>query len=300
MNSNPIEDAWKHYISSNEMIRILRTNPSVLFDINKLKIEPYDLNYSKNLNVGVVIGTYGSIPYIDLSLFYLKKINNIDNILIVDDCSAERDKLLTIIREYGADFLSTPYKLPYIRNVGSNGDTAAFLYGLKWAKSKNIDILIKLSRRLIPCYRWIDDFKQLVLDIPCATYSSYCIKDKFNFRTECVGMNVNIWNNLFVIEQLTWLLDNNFLIFAEYYFHEIAKYLSYNNINEKYVNYAKTKNYFYSGYVDWKDLLGTNRYSNENRHSNVLWYTYTSPEQYCEKTKIFTTKYKPTDFKLFR
>ena len=50
-------------------------------------------NYPENPTVGVVIGTYGSIAFIELQLYYLTVVNKIKNVLIHDDCSPQQNEL---------------------------------------------------------------------------------------------------------------------------------------------------------------------------------------------------------------
>ena len=290
--------AMKWYEHKNEMTRLMRVFPQLCAtEINNFKVDPYVLNYNNDIKIGVVIGTYGSVPYIELQLYYLTVVNGIEHVLIVDDHSDKSSELYDLSKKYNVECVSTQNKLPYIPCVGSNGDTAAFLFGLQWAKNHNLDILVKFSRRLIPCYLWIDDFKKLAMRTQASTFSSYCIKDRFDFRTECVGMNVNLWNNNFTITRLSWFLNKNFTIFAEFWFHEIAKYISFKNKSAQWNNWVKDncKNYFRSGYAYWFDLLGDDRYTSHKRHKDVLWHMYSTPEQYLEKLLPINEKYTIKD-----
>ena len=85
-----IEKSLQWYFHPNETVRMLR-----YFQFN-LKFDngiDYSVHYSDNPKIGVVIGTYGCIPYIDLQLHFLKNVNHIDNILIHDDCSPYQNQL---------------------------------------------------------------------------------------------------------------------------------------------------------------------------------------------------------------
>jgi len=274
--------AWDHYSSLNEIHRLQRVNPFIRFNCNiKDDLTP---NYNKDLNIGVVIGTYGGLsPYIKLQLYYLKEINKIDNILVVDDYSDERNQLANYCKQLNIDFASTPIHLPYIKNVGSNGDTYCFYKGLQWAKEHNIDILVKLSKRLIPQFNWKSNFIELIHQTDALTYSSYCIKDRFNFRTECVGMDVNSWSHF--LNVMNFYLSQHYIIFAEYWFHELAKTLSFYNKSKKWSEYQNTLQYDKSGYAHWYDILGDDRYSTSRRHDGVLWHMYNTEEDYINCLK---------------
>lgn len=288
-----IEDkdiSLKWYFHPNEIVRLMRSRVLDNIDTN-VNLSP---NYNKDLKIGVVIGTCGATPYIDLGLHYLKNVNNIEKILVHDDCSFEKDELKKLCDNYNVDFYSTEKKLWAKACIGSLGDQNCFFEGLQWAKNNNLDILIKISRRLIPCYRWIDDFKNLVKETDGITFSSYCEKDKFPIRTECMAMNVKAWTNPYILNIMKFYLKNQFCTFAEFLMDNLAKQLDYQNFSEKYNNYKNEHKFgfTYSGYVHWYDLLGKNRYLKDDRHENVLWHMYTNEETYLEEiNKIFPNKY---------
>ena len=68
MNNDEISLKW--YFHPNEIVRMMRTK---IYDNIDLKTD-LTPNYTKNLKIGVVIGTYGAMPYIDLGLHYLKNV----------------------------------------------------------------------------------------------------------------------------------------------------------------------------------------------------------------------------------
>ena len=285
---NEIPLQW--YFHPNETVRLMRC---ILFDNIDTSID-LTPTYNENLKIGVVIGTYGATPYVDLGLHYLKNINGIEKILVHDDCSNEKNQLKTLCDNYNVDFYSTEKNLWHKACVGSLGDQNCFFEGLQWAKNNDLDILIKFSRRLIPCYKWIDDFKKLVIESDGITFSSYCEQDKFPIRTECMAMNVKAWTNPFILNMMKFYLKNQFCTFAEFIMSNMAKQLDYQNFSEKYDKYKKQNNhgYTYSGYVHWYDLLGNNRFNNQKRHEDVLWHMYTNEETYLnEINKIFPNKY---------
>ena len=272
-------DNWiKFYNSPNEYVRMGRYFPHIFYNYaeNK-KIKP---NY-ENINLGVVISTFGSFDYIKLHLINLKK-NNISNILVVDDFSNEKDDLKKLCNEFNVDFICTPRKFPYKQCVGSNGDTAGFYYGLKWAKEKNVNLLVKFSRRLIPLFDWTKNLFKLAKESDAITFSSYCEKDLFNIRTECIGMYVPAWSESYILNSIANNLNNDIIVFAEYWFHEIAKILSYRNCSKKWYDFEKQQNLGYqrSGYALWLDILGTNRYNKNNRNEHVLWHMFNSEDEY--------------------
>ena len=284
------------YFHPNEIMRLMRVRLFSHID-PRIDLTP---KYEKDLKIGVVIGTYGAVPYIDLGLHYLKNVNGIQNILIHDDCSNKQQELQALAKNYNVDFYSTPKNMWHKSCIGSIGDQNCFFEGLKWAKEKKLDILIKFSRRLIPCYNWLDNFKNLVIESDGITFGSYCTKDLFDMRTECLAMNVNAWNNNFSLSEMHKLITNEYPTFAEFWMHDMAKILDGQNFSEKYNKWKKDHfiGYQRSGYVLWKDLLGICRYNDVERHNDVLWHMYSKEEDYYKKSiNIFNDKYTLNDFK---
>lgn len=291
-----IDKSLKWYFHPSEIVRMLRYfHFNSKFD-NNIDYTPH---YTNNPKIGVVIGTYGCTPYIELQLYFLKYINKIKHILIHDDCSPYTQELLELSKQYNVDFYSTKHRLWHKTNVGSIGDTNAFYYGLQWAKVHNIDILVKLSRRLIPCFEWTNNLINLAKETDATTFGSYCTTDPFNLRTEGIALNVEIWTKEYPMFNLAWTIQNEYSIFAEFWMHEMAKTLSGNNYSEKWFNYVKkSKNgYLHSGYAIWKDILGTNRFNSDDRAGYTLWHKYSSINDYLNVSKqILGNKYTKSDF----
>jgi hypothetical protein len=295
MSEQQISKSEQWYFHPNEIVRMLRYYQlNMKFD-NTVDYTP---KYSEHPSLGVVIGTYGSVPYIDLQLHYLVNVNGIKNVLVCDDCSDKQTELKQLCDSYGVDFYSSQKKLFNKEYVGSVGDTNVFYEGLKWAKNKNIELLVKLSRRLIPCKEWKTEFLNLVKCSDATTFGSYCTKDPFNFRTECVGMHVDTWYSSYPMQCLKFTIENELCIFAEFWFHELAKTLSGNNYSEKWLKYIQENKFGYlrSGYAHWYDISGTCRFNSDNR-TNVLWHQFSSTDDYYNKClEIFGTKYQKEDF----
>lgn len=286
-----------------QQVRMLRYN--ILQDI------PINTNltpkYSENPSIGVVIGTNGSVPYIDLQLHSLININGIKHILIHDDGSNEQVQLIKLINQYNSnghkvDFYSTGTNMWHKSSVGSIGDQNCFLVGLQWAKSKNLQVLVKFSRRLIPLYNWVQPFKQLILQSDGITFSSYCYKDLFPIRTQLMGMNVKAWTNDYTIGMMKKFIKMQYPVFAQYFMDSMAKVLDHHNFSRRYENWKHQfrTGYIHSGYVHWYDIIGTCRYNEQNRHPNVLWHMYCDQSRYLQQSqKIFGNKYTIDDFKKF-
>ena len=245
-----------------------------------------------------MIGTYGSVPYVDLQLHYLKNVNGINKILVHDDCSDKQEELKALCKSYNVDFYSPERQQFNYDGIGSVGDLHAFFIGLHWAKQNNIELLVKISRRLIPCYEWKSNLINLIKESDATAYSSYCTKDPFNMRTELLGLYVPAYTQHYPLTCMAFSIKNDFAVFAEFWWHELVKRISGNNYSEKWFNYIKNSKHGYdhSGYCMWQDILGTCRFNNENRHENTLWHHYSKKEDYlCELNKIFPNKYSILD-----
>ena len=75
----------------NEVLRLLRYFVRPQMDPEE-RILP---EYPAEPTLGVVISTYGSIPFLDLNLHYLVHVNHVP-VLIHDDCSPARNELIAL------------------------------------------------------------------------------------------------------------------------------------------------------------------------------------------------------------
>jgi len=295
MSEQQISKSEQWFFHPYETVRMLRYYQlNMKFD-NTVDYTPH---YSENPSLGVVIGTYGSVPYIDLQLHFLVNVNGIKNVLVCDDGSDKQAELKQLCDSYGVDFYSPPKKLFSKDFIGVLGDANAFYVGLLWAKNKNLELLVKLSRRLIPCKEWKTEFLNLVKRTDATTFGSYCTKDPFNFRTECVGMHVDTWTSSYPMHCIKFTIENEMTVFAEFWWHELAKTLSGNNYSEKWLKYVQENKFGYlrSGYAHWYDISGTNRCNSDNR-TGVLWHLFSSADDYYQVSqKIFGNKYTVNDF----
>ena len=258
----------------------------------------YTPHYSENPEIGIVIGTYGSVPYIDLQLHYLKNVNGFTKILVHDDCSEQQEELKALCKSYNVDFYSPARQQFIFDGIGSVGDLHAFYQGLIWAKQNNVELLVKISRRLIPCYEWKTNLINLIKESDATAYSAYCTKDPFNMRTELLGLYVPAYTQQYPLTCMQFSILNDYAVFAEFWWHELVKRISGNNWSDKWFNYIKNSKHGYdhSGYCMWQDVLGTCRFNNANRRHNTLWRHYSSKEDYLnELNKIFPNKYTIND-----
>lgn len=238
---------------------------------------------------GLVIGTFGSLPYIHLSLESRKRFYHGVPTLISDDCSPSSDKLAQLCKQYGADFISNEKHMP-----DHYGDLSVFVNGLHWAQQNNIDLLLKVSRRFIPLFDWSQELIEVYQQSEAATFSNICSSYNFGFRTECVGFHVPTWFNLGLVQEMEAKLNaRNGGVFMEGYIHELAQKIMWktsNKASEWFYNNPKYKGFYPLNF------MGTSRHQPKQ---NLLWHDYTHPMGYMAKCQEFGLyNYKSSDFYL--
>ena len=214
--------------------------------------------------VGIVIGTYGSLPYVHLHLAVRKKFFPSVPLLVHDDCSSGK-RLQELCKRYKCSFMTNEKRLGHIF-----GDLSVFADGLRWAELMNIEILIKLSRRWIFRVDYVSDLMKLVKKEKCATYSNRTATCGFGFRTDCIGMEVKRW--------------------VPYYSH------IWRTINSGSFGYDVVERYFHllamaidpKGFVAWP-LMGQDW---GTKSDNYLWYRANSIGDYRKFAKSMGVEYK--------
>lgn len=139
-------------------------------------------------HVGVVIGTYGALPYIHLQLESLRRFHPGMPCLVVDDGSPQREQLAALCREYGADFVGRFKRMGHVP-----GDMQAFIEGHAWAQKLGLGLLVKLSRRWVPIAPWLNEAERLWWTSRAPTLNASCTFHNYGFRSECVAMDVAAW-----------------------------------------------------------------------------------------------------------
>lgn len=142
-------------------------------------------------SVGVVVGTYGALPYIHLHLGIRARLYPEMPFLVHDDCSPQRDELAALCARYDADFISST-----MRNGHYGGDTSAFMHGLCWAPSRGVNWLVKFSRRFVPLYDFRLEVARNAVSFPFPTQTGYHVGNhhEFGFTTSAIAMHVGAWS----------------------------------------------------------------------------------------------------------
>jgi hypothetical protein len=154
-------------------------------------------------SVGLVISTYAAVPYVHVALESWRRHYPEIPVLVKDDCSPQRDELRALCYSYRAEFLSHEKRLGW-----AAGDMSSLYHGLLWAQRRGLKFLVKMSRRFIPLYNWLPDFSHLALAKRAATFGNECIQSKMKIRTECMGLNTELWSNSGAVSKIRRMMDS--------------------------------------------------------------------------------------------
>lgn len=143
--------------------------------------------------IGVVVSTYAGVPYIHLQMEARCRHYPHIPILIHDDSSHREDELRRLCSRYGAEFQTTSSFGARCRLGHKLGDLSAFLQALQWGVGRELDIVLKLSRRFVPLTNWARSLEGLALGVAGATFGAYYLNRKDSIRTDCLAISIPHW-----------------------------------------------------------------------------------------------------------
>lgn len=196
--------------------------------------------------IGLVIGTFASPGFVALQLESARRFAPGMPVLIHDDCSPNT-QLASLANRYGAELVSTTESRGHYE-----GDMAAVVNGLIWARTEGLPYLVKLSRRFIPIVPWVPEFLSLAAKNP-PTIGASDLAFGWSLRTEFVGFHVDSW--LPLLDDLKAYRGNN------------------GHVEDVMASHAARL-----GPVALFDFLGVSRVVNND---NFLWHSFTDEEQYA-------------------
>lgn len=257
------------------------------------RFERYGVNrklHSPGTRIGVVIGTCGSAPHVDLGLHWVVKGNDLPA-LVVDDRSGD-EALAQVCARYGVELRELPEHFGHYA-----GDLQIFAAGLEWAREQGIDLLVKLSRRFIACTRWREGLLELAQNSNAVTFSSYTTSYHYGFRTECLGLYVPAWAPL--VPELKREATPGRRIFVEKFLHDRARLLaeSWHSAEFEAWRAAHPLGRDKQGYACWEEMLGTDRRAHRD---GFLWHNADSAERYAAAARAAGLPYAEEDFGLVR
>ncbi len=246
--------------------------------------------YPDEPKIGLVIGTFASVPYIHLQLEMRRQFYPHIPVLVHDDNSHKADELKDLCERYGADFERSNVRLPPFM-----GDMMTFAGGLKWAKDREYDIVVKMSRRFVPVGDWTRSLVRLANDSQYPTLCAWTTTYGFGFRTECVGMSVSEWHRRGLFDDLVGTLySGKSPPLVEAYIHDLARKLiptlcvKAREYDERVGQRPDDKN----GYGVW-DFMGTDRHK---KYPGFIWHNSHNFKHYWEAADKAGLKYSPADF----
>jgi hypothetical protein len=143
--------------------------------------------------VGVVVGTYAAVAYVHLHLEAHRRYFPGTPLLVHDDHSPARGRLLELTEQYGASFAAMPMQAKNGRFGHAVGDLSVFASGLSWAAHTGCDLLLKVSRRFVPITDVVSDLAALAGRNTAPVYGVQFKNYPNAVQTACVGLDVAMW-----------------------------------------------------------------------------------------------------------
>jgi hypothetical protein len=141
---------------------------------------------------------------------------------------------------------------------------ASIINALSWANENDFDYVVKLSRRYLPVYNWVDPLKKHIEETGfAATYSNTCEFHKLPIRTEAIVFKTEKWANYPL---------NKFPRSVEHYISDVADML---------------------GRDSWP-MLGKSR---KEKNPYILWHDVDSHASYALVSWLYGLHYTSEDFK---
>jgi hypothetical protein len=254
--------------------------------------------------IGVVIGTYGSVPYCDLSVVCIGEQDGVRHILIHDDGSSEFEALKSVV---SSDFMHIWHHTTGKR-LGSEGhrmlgDISAFVVGIDWANANGFDLLVKFSRRWIVNRPWVDGLQELAHNTQYATYSATDTLNGLGFRSECCALHVPSWIESGAYAKMKAQVDSGVqpTYCAEGWYHELARQVHIWRNDSVHRNdlLALSESLFKRSrewicYGLWP-MMGLSR---EQRLPGIYWHNSRTPAEYAALAQEFGLPYTESDFVL--
>lgn len=107
------------------------------------------------MTIAIVIGAYRLTDFVHLNILQCRKVFGQDVPILVSDDRAEESPAMSKL----AKELDCAYVCPPMRRSHTSGDLQAFINGAIFAEQLGVDVVLKLSQRLIP----LDGLEKLVL-----------------------------------------------------------------------------------------------------------------------------------------
>jgi hypothetical protein len=233
-------------------------------------------------SIGLVIGTYGGLPFVHLHLECWRRLYPHIPVLVHDDGSPDQDRLRELCTAYGADFTSNPERLGH-----QHGDMSVFSQGFQWARDRHLDILAKMSRRFLFLVDWTESLQNLAWQTQYETFGNICGPLHRYTRTECIAFCVDPWSGSGAADAVRAMsLDPSpFPAQVEWLIHQLASSL-HGHVKSIFCEeweraHLNAANRFPFG--AW-DLMGDHR---DDDQPHLMWYCFRSPQDYARLARDF-------------
>lgn len=265
-----------------------KTGQRILIGPRRLP-NPREKIFESPPSIGLVITTAGSVPYIELALAGGKILYPSLPVLVHDDASGQQDELAALCERYGAEFETNSTAMGH-----AMGDLAGLIGGLRWAQERQIDLLVRMTRRFIPLRDWTAHLAEVAMYTQFGTYGQEDAQHFLPIRTECLAMYVPDWTRpeiLGEIEQyvLTSLVS---VVVERYLYTYVGKVYEMNcraarEWEAKHVRTAPKRMY-----CQW-EFLETSRHTRSN---NYIWHDTAAAATYASAARQLGLNYGPEDF----
>jgi hypothetical protein len=262
---------WDPRLKENLEI-ITRMSPELGKPVDMPKIIRHE-QWIDDPKFGLVIATWGSVPYVHLALAVRDKLYKDVPTLVIDDNSPQREQLRALAQQYGVEFFSHQKSYNHTR-----GDVMAMVTGLRWANDMKLDVIVKMSRRFIPKTDWRPSLRQLTKETVHATYVG-ALDGTWGLRTECIGLHVKKW--LPYVNDLKETVNNSSWLWVEKLIQDHAiKILPWGTGN-------------LTGAAMW-DFVGLGKWIKTDTH---LWHDTSNVADYHYLATQYGLSYVLDDFK---
>ena len=229
-------------------------------------------------SIGVVVGTYGGLPYVHLQLEQWRRFNEKVGLLVHDDCSERGAAIEALCNEYRADFIKPPKHLGH-----SQGDVSSFCSGLRWAETAGMRTLVKLSQRWVPRKPFARKLDEALGDkyvlSSIEDLGPHCGSGCIGVRSECFSVKVAEWLRPDIMQTMECYIEVKYEPYVECaimrWLHLLAR------ISDG------------SSMVAPNDVLGPVK---GQPSPNYLWHNCNSPADYLTLSKELGLKYELHDF----
>lgn len=188
---------WSHYLQEARTQAIALTHASVGSSRDNDKTNAH--------GIGVVIGHFDSIDFLNLNLKLLRKHCGAFPLLVSDDCSPGWNlngsctpAIDEVLAENNAVAWTNQNRLGHV-----SGDLSALAKGILWAKAQDLEYLVKMSQRfIVDRPNWLAETVDFLRRTNAITLGRGCKDFGWKIRTELMAIRVEDWHQDRILKSL--------------------------------------------------------------------------------------------------